>query len=77
AGVAFLTAFVLVEGWVRDRSRVLDLAIAWLLLENSHVSLTGLPYRSHLQHRVKQAWQNFCLDGRQLFVLFIVLDRFK
>ncbi|MFH7423298.1 diguanylate cyclase, partial [Pseudomonas syringae pv. tagetis] len=40
-------------------------------------SLTGLPNRSHLQHRLKQAWLNFCLDGRLLIVMFIDLDRFK
>ncbi|RMN33663.1 GAF domain/GGDEF domain/EAL domain-containing protein, partial [Pseudomonas cannabina] len=38
---------------------------------------TGLPNRSQLQQRLKQAWQDFCVQDRQLIVMFIDLDRFK
>ncbi|RMV97222.1 GAF domain/GGDEF domain/EAL domain protein, partial [Pseudomonas amygdali pv. tabaci] len=77
AAEAIHTANVLLEARVRDRTRELDQANARLQHENSHDSLTGLPNRSHLQHRLKQAWQDFCLNGQQLIVMFIDLDRFK
>lgn len=57
AAEAIHTANVLLEARVRDRTRELDQANARLQHENSHDSLTGLPNRSHLQHRLKQAWR--------------------
>ncbi|WP_116800230.1 bifunctional diguanylate cyclase/phosphodiesterase [Pseudomonas syringae] len=77
AAEAIHTANVLLEARVRDRTRELDKANARLQHENSHDSLTGLPNRSHLQHRLRQAWQDFCRNGRQVIVMFIDLDRFK
>ncbi|MBC8881397.1 MULTISPECIES: bifunctional diguanylate cyclase/phosphodiesterase [Pseudomonas] len=77
AADAIHTANVLLEARVRDRTRELDRANARLQHENSHDSLTGLPNRSHLQYRLRHAWQDFCRDGQQLIVMFIDLDRFK
>ncbi|KEZ73896.1 diguanylate phosphodiesterase, partial [Pseudomonas syringae pv. syringae FF5] len=77
AAEAIHTANVLLEARVRDRTRELDQANARLQHENSHDSLTGLPNRSHLQHRLRQAWQDFCSIGQQVIVMFIDLDRFK
>ncbi|WP_024641982.1 EAL domain-containing protein [Pseudomonas syringae] len=77
AAEAIHTANVLLEARVRDRTRELDKANARLQHENSHDSLTGLPNRSHLQHRLRQAWQDFCRNGQQVIVMFIDLDRFK
>lgn len=77
AAEAIHTANVLLEARVRDRTRELDQANARLQHENSHDSLTGLPNRSHLQHRLRQAWQGFCSNGQQVIVMFIDLDRFK
>ncbi len=77
AAEAIHTANVLLEARVRDRTRELDRANARLQHENSHDSLTGLPNRSHLQHRLRQAWQDFCSNGQQVIVMFIDLDRFK
>ncbi|PBQ04174.1 bifunctional diguanylate cyclase/phosphodiesterase [Pseudomonas congelans] len=77
AAEAIHTANVLLEARVRDRTRELDQANARLQHENSHDSLTGLPNRSHLQHRLRQAWQDFCSNGQQVIVMFIDLDRFK
>lgn len=77
AAEAIHTANVLLEARVRDRTRELDQANARLQHENSHDSLTGLPNRSHLQHRLRQAWQDFCRNGQQVIVMFIDLDRFK
>lgn len=54
AAEAIHTANVLLEARVRDRTRELDQANARLQHENSHDSLTGLPNRSHLQHRLRQ-----------------------
>ncbi|WP_232917412.1 GAF domain-containing protein, partial [Pseudomonas syringae] len=76
AAEAIHTANVLLEARVRDRTRELDQANARLQHENSHDSLTGLPNRSHLQHRLRQAWQDFCSNGQQVIVMFIDLDRF-
>ncbi|EPN58953.1 GAF domain/GGDEF domain/EAL domain protein, partial [Pseudomonas syringae pv. actinidiae ICMP 19096] len=55
AAEAIHTANVLLEARVRDRTRELDQANARLQHENSHDSLTGLPNRSQLQHRLRQA----------------------
>ncbi|WP_179149175.1 bifunctional diguanylate cyclase/phosphodiesterase [Pseudomonas syringae] len=77
AAEAIHTANLRLEARVRDRTRELDQANARLQHENSHDSLTGLPNRSHLQYRLKHAWQAFCRSGQQLMVMFIDLDRFK
>ena len=77
AAEAVQTANLRLEARVQDRTRELDLANAKLQHENSHDSLTGLPNRSHLQHRLQSAWREFRTSGRQLGVMFIDLDRFK
>ncbi|MFJ4142943.1 EAL domain-containing protein [Pseudomonas sp. NPDC089734] len=77
AAEAIHTANLLLEARVQDRTRELDLANARLLHENAHDSLTGLPNRSHLQQRLKAAWQDFSSHQQQLVVMFIDLDRFK
>ncbi|RFU49422.1 EAL domain-containing protein [Paraburkholderia sp. DHOC27] len=65
------------ESRVQIRTRELDNANARLVHENSHDSLTGLPNRSHLLHRLQAAWSAYCTDGSQVTVMFIDLDRFK
>ncbi|KDR30117.1 hypothetical protein BG60_03960 [Caballeronia zhejiangensis] len=65
------------EARVQARTRELDDVNARLLYENSHDSLTGLPNRSHLMHKLRCAWQDYQTRGDQLSVMFIDLDRFK
>ncbi|SAK62143.1 diguanylate cyclase/phosphodiesterase with PAS/PAC sensor(s) [Caballeronia temeraria] len=65
------------EARVQARTRELDDVNARLLYENSHDSLTGLPNRSHLMHKLRGAWQDYQTRGDQLSVMFIDLDRFK
>ncbi|WP_122318281.1 EAL domain-containing protein [Pseudomonas cichorii] len=77
AAEAIHTVNLRLEARVQDRTRELDLANARLQHENSHDSLTSLPNRSHLQQRLKDAWQDFCAHDQQLVVMFIDLDRFK
>jgi len=77
AAEAVQTANLRLEARVQDRTRELDQANAKLQHENSHDSLTGLPNRSHLQHRLQSAWREFRTSGRPLGVMFIDLDRFK
>ncbi|WP_268796645.1 sensor domain-containing phosphodiesterase [Pseudomonas huanghezhanensis] len=77
AAEAIHTANLRLEARVQDRTRELDYANAKLQHENSHDSLTALPNRSHLQQRLRTAWESFCIDGRELVVMFIDLDRFK
>ncbi|MFK3799472.1 MULTISPECIES: sensor domain-containing phosphodiesterase [unclassified Pseudomonas] len=77
AAEAIHAANLQLEARVQDRTRELDYANAKLQHENAHDSLTGLPNRSHLQHRLQLAWQEFCDKGRELVVMFIDLDRFK
>lgn len=77
AAEAIHTANLRLEARVQDRTRELDYANAKLQHENAHDALTGLPNRSHLQQRLKVAWQDFCAQGSDLAVMFIDLDRFK
>jgi diguanylate cyclase (GGDEF)-like protein len=77
AAEAIHTANLRLEARVQDRTRELDHANAKLQHENAHDALTGLPNRSHLQQRLKEAWQDFCAQGSDLAVMFIDLDRFK
>jgi diguanylate cyclase (GGDEF)-like protein len=77
AAEAIHTANLRLEARVQDRTRELDYANAKLQHENAHDALTGLPNRSHLQQRLKGAWQDFCTHGSELAVMFIDLDRFK
>lgn len=77
AAEAIHTANLRLEARVQDRTRELDYANAKLQHENAHDALTGLPNRSHLQQRLKDAWQDFCAHGSDLAVMFIDLDRFK
>ncbi|KXV02600.1 diguanylate phosphodiesterase [Caballeronia megalochromosomata] len=65
------------EARVQARTRELDDVNARLLYENSHDSLTGLPNRSHLMHRLRCAWRDYQTRGDRLSVMFIDLDRFK
>ncbi len=77
AAEAIHTANLRLEARVQDRTRELDYANAKLQHENAHDSLTGLPNRSHLQHRLQVAWRDFCDNDQELVVMFIDLDRFK
>ncbi len=77
AAEAIHNANLRLEARVHDRTRELDHANAKLQHENSHDSLTGLPNRSHLQQRLRLAWEQFCQSGQELVVMFIDLDRFK
>lgn len=77
AAEAIHMANVRLEARVQDRTRELDHANAKLQHENAHDSLTGLPNRSHLQQRLRMAWEDFCHNGQELVVMFIDLDRFK
>ncbi|SAL41642.1 diguanylate cyclase/phosphodiesterase with PAS/PAC sensor(s) [Caballeronia cordobensis] len=65
------------EARVQARTRELDDVNARLLYENAHDSLTGLPNRSHLMHKLRCAWQDYQTRGHELSVMFIDLDRFK
>ncbi|SAK52346.1 diguanylate cyclase/phosphodiesterase with PAS/PAC sensor(s) [Caballeronia calidae] len=65
------------EARVQARTRELDDANARLLYENAHDSLTGLPNRSHLMHKLRCAWRDYQTRGDELSVMFIDLDRFK
>lgn len=77
AAEAVQAANLQLEERVQSRTRELDHANAKLQHENTHDALTGLPNRSHLQHRLNLAWNDFHEHGRQLVVMFIDLDRFK
>jgi diguanylate cyclase (GGDEF)-like protein len=77
AAEAVQAANLQLEERVQSRTRELDYANAKLQHENTHDSLTGLPNRSHLQHRLNLAWGDFHAHGQQLVVMFIDLDRFK
>ena len=77
AAEAVQAANLQLEERVQSRTRELDHANAKLQHENTHDALTGLPNRSHLQHRLNLAWNDFREHGRQLVVMFIDLDRFK
>jgi len=65
------------EARVQSRTRELDHANAKLQYENAHDSLTALPNRIHMQQRLHQGWLDYCLEQRDLVVMFIDLDRFK
>ncbi|MDR5762613.1 EAL domain-containing protein [Caballeronia sp. LZ035] len=65
------------EARVQARTRELDDVNARLLYENSHDSLTGLPNRSHLMHKLRFAWTEYQSHANDLSVMFIDLDRFK
>ncbi|OTP79961.1 sensor domain-containing phosphodiesterase [Caballeronia sordidicola] len=77
AAEALHAANLELEERVQNRTRELDDANARLQHENSHDALTGLPNRSHMLHRLQQAWRDHHRDGEQLAVMFIDLDRFK
>ncbi|MGA3680862.1 sensor domain-containing phosphodiesterase [Pseudomonas graminis] len=77
AAEAIHTANLRLEARVQDRTRELDYANAKLQHENAHDALTGLPNRSHLQQRLRDAWEKFSQKGEELAVMFIDLDRFK
>lgn len=80
AAEAVLAANLKLEARVQSRTRELDQLNARLQHENAHDALTGLPNRSHLQQRLRAAWEawstyGYASDG--LVVMFLDLDRFK
>ncbi|WP_407316357.1 EAL domain-containing protein [Pseudomonas sp. nanlin1] len=77
AAEAVQAANLKLEARVQSRTRELDHANAKLKHENTHDALTGLANRSHLQMRLRDRWLEFQLQGQELVVMFIDLDRFK
>ncbi|WP_240655415.1 EAL domain-containing protein [Paraburkholderia phosphatilytica] len=77
AADALHAANVELEARVQDRTRELDRANAQLLHENFHDALTGLPNRTHLLTRLRNAWLDHRELERPLVVMFLDLDRFK